>query len=146
MGNLIALAFNRSWTANEVLKTLRTETALDDAFVVERAPSGRCAVRRAFNHRTTKVPDCSRGGLWGELVRILFLNSSLDLAIRQGGSALFILFEEAAENMVLTAVKPYRGRLLKTSLSGEAERRFQARRLHVPVHAPTLGAPGFAQT
>jgi uncharacterized membrane protein len=127
MGNLIALAFNRSWAANEVLKTLRTETALEDAFVVERAASGRCAVRRAFNHRTTKVPDCSRGGLWGELVRLLFLNSSLDLAIRRGGSALFTLIEEAAENRVLRAVKPYRGRLLKTSLSGEAERRFQAR-------------------
>ena len=128
MGNLIALV-NRSWTANEVLKTLRTETALDDAFVVERPPSGRCAVRRAFNHRTTKVPDCSRGGLWGKLVRLLFLNSSLDLAIRQGGSALFILIEEAAENRVLRAVEPYRGRILKTSLSGEAERRFQARSL-----------------
>ena len=128
MGNLIALAFNRSWTANEVLKTLRTETALDDAFVVERAPSGRCAVRRAFNHRTTKVPDCSRGGLWGELVRLLFLNSSLDLAIRQGGSALFILIEEAAENRVLRAVEPYRGRILKTSLSGLETKRHDSDR------------------
>jgi uncharacterized membrane protein len=126
MGNLFALAFDRSWTANEVLKTLRTETALVDAFVVERAASGQCAVKRAFNHRTTKAPDPLRGGLWGEMVRLLFLNSSLDLAIRRGGSALFLLIDEAAENRVLRAVKPYRGRILKTSLSGEAERRLQA--------------------
>src|SRR5271165_3439603 len=127
MGNLFALAFDHSWAANEVLKTLRTETALEDAFVVERTASGRCAVKRAFAHRTTKALDPSRGGVWGEMVKLLFLNSSLDLAIRRGGSALFILIDEAAENRVLRAVKPYRGRILKTSLSGEAKRRLQAR-------------------
>jgi len=61
------------------------------------------------------------------MVRLLFLNSSLDLAIRRGGSALFLLIDEAAENRVLRAVKPYRGRILKTSLSGEAKRRLQPR-------------------
>jgi uncharacterized membrane protein len=126
MGNLFALAFDRSWAANEVLKTLRTETALEDAFVVERAASGRCAVKRDFNHRTTKTPDSSRGGLWGEMMRLLFLNTSFDRAIPRGGSALFLLIDEAAENRVLRAMKPYRGRILKTSLSG-AERRLQAR-------------------
>jgi uncharacterized membrane protein len=127
MGNLFALAFDHSWTANEVLKTLRTETALEDAFVVERTASGRCAVKRAFNHRTTKAPDSSRGGLWGEMARLLFLNSSLDLAIRRGGSALFIRIDEAVENRVLRAIKPYRGRILKTSLPGKAGKRLQAR-------------------
>jgi uncharacterized membrane protein len=127
MGNLFALAFDHSWTANEVLKTLRTETALEDAFVVERTASGRCAVKRAFAHRTTKALDLSRGGLWGEMARHLFLNSSLDLAIRRGGSALFVLVDEAAKNRVLRAVKPYRGRLLKTSRPDEAGSRLQAR-------------------
>lgn len=127
MGNLIALAFDRSWAANEVLKTLRTEPALEDAFVVERAASGRCALKRAFNHVATEVSDLPRGGLWGEMVRLLFLNSSLDLAIPRGGSALFILLKDVAENRVLRAVKPYRGRILKTSLSGEAEKRLKAR-------------------
>ncbi len=107
--------------------SLRTETALEDAFVVERAASGQCAVKRAFNHRTTKAPDLLRAGLWGEMVRHLFLNSSLDIAIRRGGAALFILIDEAAENRALRAVKRYRGRILRTSLSGEAERRLQAR-------------------
>ena len=127
MGNLFALAFDRSWAANEVLKTLRTETAVEDAFVIERAASGRCAVKRASNHGTAKAPDLSRGGLWGEMARHLFLNSSLDHSIRRGGSALFILVDEAAKNRVLRAVKPYRGRLLKTSLPGEADSRLQAR-------------------
>jgi uncharacterized membrane protein len=127
MGNLFALAFDRSWAANEVLKTLQTETALQDAFVVERAASGRCAVKRAFNHGTAKAPDSLQGGLWGEMVRLLFLNSSLDHAIRRGGSALFILIDEAAENRVLRAIKPYRGRILKTSLPDDAGRRLQAR-------------------
>jgi uncharacterized membrane protein len=40
---------------------------------------------------------------------------------------LFILIDEAAENRVLRAAKSYRGRILKTSLSGEAESRLQAR-------------------
>ena len=57
----------------------------------------------------------------------LFLNSTLDLAIRRGGSALFIRIDEAAENRVLRAIKPYRGRILKTSLPGEAGRRLQTR-------------------
>ena len=65
MGNLFALAFDHSWTANEVLKTLRTETALEDAFVVERTASGRCAVKRAFNHRTTKAPELLTGRIVG---------------------------------------------------------------------------------
>src|SRR5208337_4713141 len=117
MGNLIAFGFDRSWAANEVLKTLRTETALDDAFVVERAASGRCAVRRAFNNMPPEAPVLARGGLWGEMVRLLFLNSSLDLAIPRGGSALFILLKDKAENRILRAIKPYRGRILKTSLS-----------------------------
>ncbi len=127
MGNLIALAFDRSWAANDVLKTLRTETAVDDAFVVERAVSGRCTLRRPFNHEAAETAGLSRGGLWGEMVRVLFLNPRLDHAIPRGGSALFILLKEAAEKRVLKAVKPYRGRILKTSLSGDAEKRLDAR-------------------
>ncbi|MGC2397444.1 MAG: DUF1269 domain-containing protein, partial [Rhodomicrobium sp.] len=74
-----------------------------------------------------KALDPSRGGLWDEMVRLLFLNSNLDLAIRRGGSAFFILIDEAAKNRVLRAIKPYRGRILKTSLPGEAGRRLQTR-------------------
>ncbi len=125
MGNLIAFGFDRSWAANEVLKRLRTETALDDAFVVERAASGQCAVRRACDHISPEG-GASSGRLWAAMARLVFLNPRLDHAIPRGSSALFILLKNAADNRVLRAVKPYRARILKTSLTPEAEQRLKA--------------------
>ena len=124
MGSLIAFGFDRSWAANEALKRLRTETALADAFVVERAESGRCAIRRAS---CPASPETSSGAdLWGAMVRLTFLNSGLDRAVPRGGSALFVLLEGTAEPRILRAVKPYRARILKTSLPREAEQRLKA--------------------
>ncbi len=125
MGSLIAFGFDRSWAANEVLKRLHTEAALDDAFVVERALSGRCAVRRAFDDARHER-GASSARLWGAMARLVFLNSSLDHSIPRGSSALFILLKNAAESRTLRAAKPYRGRILKTSLSPEAEQRLKA--------------------
>lgn len=126
MGNIIAFGFDRSWAASEVLKKLRTDTALDDAFVVERSLSGRCAIRRASDFTAPEAAGASSGGLWAALVRLIYLNSGLDLALPRGGSALFILLTNAAESRVLRAVKPYRARILETSLSREAEQRLKA--------------------
>ena len=126
MGNLIAFGFDRSWAAREILKTLRVETAVEEAFMVERAACGRCVIRKAFNPTTPETAGSSRGGLWGAMVRLIFLNSSLDLFIPRGNSALFLLLRNATENRVLRAVKPYRPRILKTSLSREAEQRLRA--------------------
>ncbi len=125
MGNLIAFGFDRSWAANEVLKKLRTETALDDAFVVERALSGRYAIKRASNPGATDTASSSEG-LWGTMVRLLFLNPSPNLAVPRGSSALFLDLKNAAQNGVLRAVKPYRARIIKTSLPREAEQRLKA--------------------
>jgi uncharacterized membrane protein len=125
MGNLIAFGFDRSWTASEVLKKLRTDTAIDDAFVVERSASGRCAIRRASG-LAPETDGSSCGELWGALVRLIYLNSSLDLNIPRGSSALFVLLTNAAQSRVLRAVKPYRARILETSLSREAEQRLKA--------------------
>jgi uncharacterized membrane protein len=126
MGNLIAFGFDRSWAANEVLKNLRTDTALDDAFVVERSASGRCAIRRASDLTAAEADASQRGGLWGALVRFIYLNSSLDLTIPRGSSALFVQLTNAADRNVLRATKPYRARILETSLSQEAEQRLKA--------------------
>ena len=125
MGNLIAFGFDRLWAANEVLRKLRTDTALDDAFVVERSLSGRCAIRRASDLIAPEADASKSGGLWAALVRLIYLNSSLDLAIPRGGSALFVHLTNAAESRVLRAVKPYRARILETSLSREAEQRLK---------------------
>lgn len=126
MGNLIAFGFDRSWTASEVLKKLRTDTAVDDAYVVERSASGRCDVRWASNQTAPEAAGPSGGGLWGALVRLIYLNSSLDFMIPRGSSALFVHLTNAAESRVLRAVKPYRARILETSLSREAEQRLKA--------------------
>src|SRR5579883_668010 len=45
--------------------------------------------------------------------------------IPAGSSALFILFKKATEDKVLREIEPYRPRILKTSLSDEAERRLR---------------------
>ena len=125
MGNLIAFGFDRSWAANEVLKRLRIEVTLDDAFVVERADSGPCAVRRAFDDIHPEA-GASGARLWGAMARLVFLNPSLDHVIPRGSSALFIALKNAPENRILRAVKPYRPHILKTSLPPEAEQRLKA--------------------
>ena len=122
MGNLIAFGFDRSWAAHEVMKKLRRETGVEDAFLVERAASGRCAIKRAFD--SVAGPSCA--ALWGAVAKLVFLNANLDRAIPRGGSALFILLKNAAETRVLTAVKPYRARILRTSLPREDEQRLKA--------------------
>ena len=46
--------------------------------------------------------------------------------IPQGSSALFVLFKSVTEDKVLPELEPYKPRVLKTSLSDEAERRLTA--------------------
>ena len=126
MGNLIAFGFDRSWAANESLKTLRNGTAVEEAFVVERTASGRCIIRNWPDHDADSAVSPTVEKLWGAMTRVVFLNSSLDGAIPRGGSGLFLLLDNAGENRILKAVKPYRPRVLKTSLSREAEQRLKA--------------------
>ena len=126
MGNLIAFGVDRSWAAREILTTLRAETAVEEAFMVERLASGRCVITKASIPSALQAAASSSGGLWGAMVRLLFLNSSLDRVIPRGNSALFLLLKNATENRVLRAIKPYRPRILKTSLPREAEQRLRA--------------------
>ena len=60
MGNLIAFGFDRFRVADEVLNKLRSETAIKDAFVVERGPSERCEKRRVQRAFITYQPKGSR--------------------------------------------------------------------------------------
>ncbi len=120
MGKLIAFGFDRSWAASEVMKTLRADAALDEAFVVERAVSGQCRIRAACDGNAPEANSTSMGGLWGAMARLVFLNPSLDRSIPRGGSALFLLLQGAAEGRVLRAVKPYGARALKASFPRES--------------------------
>jgi uncharacterized membrane protein len=45
----------------------------------------------------------------------------LSETIPEGSSALFVLFRSVTEDKVLPEIKPYKPRVLKTSLSNEAE-------------------------
>jgi uncharacterized membrane protein len=45
--------------------------------------------------------------------------------IPQGSSALFVLFKSVTEDKVLPEIEPYKPRILKTSLSNEAEQRLK---------------------
>jgi uncharacterized membrane protein len=46
--------------------------------------------------------------------------------IPEGSSALFVLFRSITEDKVLPEIEPYKPRILKTSLSNEAETRLRA--------------------
>jgi uncharacterized membrane protein len=50
----------------------------------------------------------------------------LGATIPPGSSALFIIFKSVNEDKVLPEIEPYKPRVLKTSLSNEAERRLTA--------------------
>jgi len=47
-------------------------------------------------------------------------------AIPKGSSALFVLFKSVAKDKVLPEIQPYKPRILKTSLSNEAEAKLRA--------------------
>ncbi len=51
---------------------------------------------------------------------------SLSQTIPQGSSALFILVKSVTEDKVLPEIEPYKPRVLKTSLSNEAEAKLKA--------------------
>lgn len=46
--------------------------------------------------------------------------------IPEGSSALFVLFKQVTEDKVLAEIEPYKPRVLRTSLSNEAEKRLSA--------------------
>ena len=50
----------------------------------------------------------------------------LSETIPEGSSALFVLFRSVTEDKVLPEIKPYKPRVLKTSLSNEAEAKLRA--------------------
>ena len=50
----------------------------------------------------------------------------LSETIPEGSSALFVLFRSVTEDKVLPEIKPYKPRMLKTSLSNEAEAKLRA--------------------
>jgi len=75
------------------------------------------------------VAGAGAGALSGSLtdygIRDDFIKK-LGETIPEGSSALFVLFRSVTEDKVLPEIEPYKPRVLKTSLSNEAEARLRA--------------------
>jgi uncharacterized membrane protein len=144
MSDLVVLGFDGLHTADEVLNKLRSlqkEYLLDleDACMVERDATGTVHVKQAVNLTTAGAAmGGSRGAFWGALIGLLFLNplagfgipdsfvKKLGETIPNNSSALFVVFKSLNMDKVLPEIEPYKPRVLKTSLSNEADRRFTA--------------------
>jgi len=145
MSNLVVFDFDGVHTADEVLNKLRALQKeylidLEDACVVERPKGGKVHIKQAVNLTTLGATAGGlRGAMWGTLVGLLFLNPLAGMLI--GGvtgagagalsgslrsSALFVLFRSVTEDKVLPEIEPYKPRVLKTSLSNEAEAKLRA--------------------
>ena len=119
---------------------------LDDAAVVVRRQDGKVKVNQA----TSLVGAGSLGGaFWGMLIGLLFFMPWLGLAvgavtgaiagkltdigiddnfikevgqeIQPGNSALFLLVREATVDRLVERLRPFEGRIIRTSLSAEDE-------------------------
>src|SRR5215469_14955 len=75
------------------------------------------------------VAGAGAGALSGSLadygIRDDFIKKLAE-TIPEGSSALFVLFRNVTEDKVLPEIEPYKPRVLKTSLSSEAEARLRA--------------------
>jgi uncharacterized membrane protein len=151
MSDLIVVAFDNPDEAGKLLETLHTversdNLSLDDAAVVERDEEGKVHVKNE-TESGVKVGAVG-GGLLGLLIASVFfpiagvvigavagalIGKSLDTGIdkkfvkevsdklQPGTSALFVLVREGDPTIAMAALKPYKGTVLQTSLSPEAE-------------------------
>ncbi len=151
MSTMVVIAFDDEIGAEKMrdeLVQLQKErlVTLDDAAVVVRRQDGKVKVNQA----TSLVGAGALGGaFWGMLIGLLFLAPWLGLAIgaltggiagklsdvgindnfikevgqviKPGNSALFLLVREATIDRLVDRLKPFEGRIVKTSLSKEDE-------------------------
>jgi uncharacterized membrane protein len=151
MSTMVVVAFDNKTGAarmRDELGQLQKErlVTLDDAAVVVRGPDSKVKVSQA----TSLVGAGAMGGaFWGMLISLLFLAPWLGLAvgavsgaiagkltdigiddnlikevgqeIHLGNSALFLPVREATVDRLVERLKPFNGRIIKTSLSKEDE-------------------------
>lgn len=160
MSDLIVVAYPDTHTASEVLVSLqRLQTAylidLEDACVVTRDTDGKMRLHQAFDLTTEGV---IRGGYWGALIGLLFLNPLLGIAVGMGAggvggmlsdygindkfikelgaklepgtSAIFLLIRKVTTDKVLDSVAAFGGHILQSSLTTEQDARLRAALQH----------------
>lgn len=156
MSNLIVVGFDNELKADEVLHKLgelqkEHLVDLEDAVVVIKNQKGKVKIKQAYDLVTSGAIG---GGFWGSLIGLLFLHPLLGVAagiatgalsgaltdigidddfiedlgktLESGTSALFLLVRKATPDKVLEELRPYGGRLLRTSLSKSDEASLKA--------------------
>jgi uncharacterized membrane protein len=156
LADLVVVAFDNATGADEVrdaMVQMQKEhiVTLEDAAVVVRKRDGKVKIKQATN---LVGAGAFGGAFWGMLIGLLFLVPWLGLAvgaaagalggkftdigvddkfikevgntIQPGHSALFLLIREATPDRLLDELKPYKGTVLKTSLSKENEAALKA--------------------
>jgi uncharacterized membrane protein len=156
MSTLEVVGYNETFTADEVLLKLRKlqrEYLLDleDAAVAIKDAQGKVKLHQISN---LTAAGAIRGGFWGSLIGLIFLNPLLGFAVgattgaisgaltdvginndfmkelaatmTPGSSTLFVLVTKSTPDKVLEELQGTGGRILKTSLSNEDEAKLQA--------------------
>ncbi len=156
MSELIVVGFDNELKADEVLHKLGEMQKehlvdLDDAVVVIKNEKGKVKVKQSYDLVTSGALS---GGFWGSLIGLLFLHPLLGVAaglaagalsgaltdigvddefikdlgktIEPSTSALFLLVRKATPDKVLEELRPYGGKLLRTSLSKSDEASLKA--------------------
>jgi uncharacterized membrane protein len=156
MSTLAVIGYDDVFKAEEVRITLLKMQRdylidLEDAVVAVKEPGGKVKLHQAVN---LTAAGAVRGGFWGTLIGMIFLNPLLGLAVgagagavsgalsdvgindqfmkdlaatmKPGSSALFVLVRRATPDKVLQELQGTGGTVLKTSLSHEDEAKLQA--------------------
>lgn len=155
MSDLFAIAYDDEFKAEEVRLTLAKLQVehlieLDDAAVVVKNKEGKVILKQAVNLTTA---GAASGGFWGLLIGTLFFVPLFGAAVgaatgaisgaltdigvddnfmkelgqnlQPGTSALFILVKKITPDKVLDEVSKYGGKILRTSLGKDDEKKLQ---------------------
>jgi uncharacterized membrane protein len=155
VSTLIAVAYDDVDTTRDVLLTLNElslehAVTVDDAVVAEYSSDGEIKL-----HQTAKTGSvgAAGGALSGGLIGLLFLAPFLGMAVgaaaggtagaltdgavddafikhlgedlQPGSAAVIVLIRESTPDKVLPRISPYGGRVIRSSLSAEAEARLR---------------------
>jgi uncharacterized membrane protein len=156
MADLVAIVYPDQHRAAEVMATLKRLQHeylidLEDACVVTKDEAGKVKLHQSVNLTATGAVS---GALWGTVIGLLFFNPLLGTALgaasgalagslsdfgiddefikslaaemQSNSSAVFMLVRRATMDRVEPELAKFGGKLLRTSLSREAEAKFQA--------------------
>jgi len=155
MSELVVIGFDNETKAFELraeLAKLQKEylIEMEDVVVVTKNDKGKIKLHQAVNLTAT---GAVQGSFWGMLLGLLFLNPLLGMAFGAGAgaisgklsdagisdkfmrelaetfqpgcSAVFVLVRKATTDKVLEALKGFKGKVLKTSLTADKEDKLQ---------------------